>query len=682
MARTIPVNDGYSIINGTTTGSNGANVDTWLEYKVLSQSAQNNTSTVRVILYSQSRISSSTKWTAAEKFGYVGYDNSNRQYLSTTYDFSDYKVNKFGDYTFTIVHGSGGAKTVTLQGAWSTSHSTYISGGSVSGSVTLPAIPRYATVKQNISSKTETSVTVKWTSDSIIDYIWYSTNNGSSWTGIDVADATGGTYTISGLSADTTYQIKTRVRRKDSQLTTDSTVSNVTTYAFPYATSMPSITIGSRFTIEFYNPLGRRFTYSILGADNSEISGGTMADTSVTGFDSSTVVNKFYNSIPNAQSGTYKVKVTYGSNISTKTGGTYRVNKNVCSPSIGSAAYQDRNATTIALTGNNQDIVRNHSTLSYSASGLTALKGASVASCSVKVNGTDIALTVSGSSASGTGGVIDSGSDIEVVFTVTDSRGLTGTKTVTMTMLDWHVPSAIITLQRQDNYYTAVNLKADADYASINGNNQITITYAATKEGDSSPSVTGTLTDNVTTTINLDNNYAWTVTVTLTDSLGGTATYSMWISRGMPIIYFDKLKSSVGVNCFPQKEKSLEVNGYDLTFHKGETVTVSGFHAIGCLTSTSKIMYISVALPKFVPPNVNVAVTALKANVRVADGGYATGSYVEGGYNFVADNTVTITSALATGNMLNLTLTKTTAFNGTNNAPIAAFLNNLTLSFS
>jgi hypothetical protein len=29
----------------------------------------------------------------------------------------------------------------------------------------------------------------------------------------------------------------------------------------------------------------------------------------------------------------------------------------------------------------------------------------------------------------------------------------------------------------------------------------------------------------------------------------------------MPIIYFDRLKSSVGINCFPQNEKSLEING-------------------------------------------------------------------------------------------------------------------------
>ena len=682
MARTTPVNSGYTIINGTTTGSNGANVDTWVEYKVLAQSVQNNTSTVRVVLYSQSRVSSSTRWDVAENFGYVGYNNSNRQYLSTTYDFSDNKINKFGDYTFTIAHNSSGAKTITIQGAWSTSHSTYISGGSVSGSVTLPTIPRYATVNQNLVSKTETTATIKWTSDSIIDYIWYSTNNGSSWTGIDIADATGGTYTISGLSADTSYQIKTRVRRKDSQLTTDSSALSVKTYAFPFANSMPSFTIGSKLTIGLFNPLGRQVTVSIIGADNSQISSDTTTGTSIAGYTGSAVVNALYNSIPSAQSGTYKVKVTYGTNISTKTGGTYKVNPNVCSPSIGSVAYEDRNATTIALTGNNQDIVRNHSTLSYSASGLTAKNGASVSACSVTVNGQTIGLSVSGSNANGTGGVIDSGMDVNAVFTVTDSRGLTGTKTVKINMLDWSAPSAIINVQRQDNFYTKTYLTVDARYASINGNNQITITYQATKEGDSSPTYSGTLQDNVTIELNLDNNYAWTVVVTLVDSLNGTTTYSFLVSRGMPIIYFDRLKSSVGVNCFPKKEKSLEVNGYDVTFHDGESVTLDGFFVGGILTNSGNRLQFSIPLPKFIP-NLNVAVTGLKINVWIADGGYAIGnSYVTGGYNILTDNTITVTTTIATGNMLNIRLDKTSEFNGTNNTPISVQINELTLSFS
>jgi len=543
--------------NLTRTGSTSS----YITFKCAWSSVPNqalNRSTVTVTV-TASKSSSSTSDTYGNQSTQVTVGSAS-QSNSGSFRLSPSKTVTLFSKSFTVAHNDDGTKSVKI--------SVDVGGNIIfangSQTVTLDEIPRYATVNQNLTAKTETTATIKWTSDSIVDYIWYSTDNGSSWSGINVADGTGGTYTISGLSANTTYNIKTRVRRKDSQLVTTSYSLAVTTYAYPYANSMPNFTIGSKLTIGLYNPLGRTVTVNILGADNSQVSNDTTSGTSITGYAGSGVVNALYASIPNAKSGTYKVKVTYGTNISTKTGGTYSVNANVCAPSIGSASYKDTNETTIALTENDQDIVRNHSTLSYSASGLSAKNGASVRSCSVTVNGTVIPLTVSGSSASGTGGVIDSGMSLDATFTVTDSRGLTGTKKVTINMLDWSVPSAIITLQRQDNFYTATDLTVDAQYPSINGNNQITITYQATKEGDSSPTVSGSVQDNVTSVVSLDNNYAWTVVVTLVDSLGGTTTYSLWISRGMPIIYFDRLKSSVGINCFPKEEHSLEVNGVNL----------------------------------------------------------------------------------------------------------------------
>lgn len=165
MARTTPVNSGYTIINGSSTGSNASYVDTWLEYKVTGQSVANNTSTVRLVLYSMINKSSSTKREVAENFGYVGYDNGNKQYLSTTYDFSGNRINKFGDYTYTISHNSDGTKTLTLQGSWSTPYSSYISGGSVSGQVTLPRIARASTIS-SLSTRLGSAGTISITRQS------------------------------------------------------------------------------------------------------------------------------------------------------------------------------------------------------------------------------------------------------------------------------------------------------------------------------------------------------------------------------------------------------------------------------------------------------------------------------------------------------------------------------------
>lgn len=54
----------------------------------------------------------------------------------------------------------------------------------------------------------------------------------------------------------------------------------------------------------------------------------------------------------------------------------------------------------------------------------------------------------------------------------------------------------------------------------------------------------------------------------------------------MPIIFFDRIKSSVGVNCFPKGERSLEVNGVNLersvmtrSIKSDITNLTSGFYA-------------------------------------------------------------------------------------------------------
>ena len=544
-----------SIIIGSTTSNRPYGVLTVTE---TSTSTANNTSTVAIslVLKRPSNIVSTATKTASCTIN------------GTVYNWSG-TIGGSGDKTLisatqVIPHNADGTKTISISAqikldiTWGGVQLGTITG---SGSMQLTNIPRYATVTQSLVSRTENTLTVKWVSDAVIDYIWYSTNNGSTWHGIDVADGANGQYTIGNLYADSTYYVKTRVRRKDSQLNTDSATLTVKTYAYPYANSMPNFIIGEKLTIGLFNPLSRNVTVALLDANNNVVATATTNGLSVSGFYAQDIQNALYASIPTSQTGTYKIRVTYGSNATTTTGGTYKVNPTACSPTISTASYEDTETSVIAITGNNQDIVQNHSIVKYTASGLTANKSATISGCSVTVNGTTYNLTIRGNTATGGNASIDSGQDVEAVFTVTDSRGLTGTFTITINMLAWFIPSAIVTLQRHNNFYSESDLKADADFASINGNNQISITYEATKDGDTTPTVSGTLQDNVISVVTLDNAYSWTVVITLTDLFGGTSSYTAFISRGMPIIYFDRIKSSVGVNCFPDDDKSLEIAG-------------------------------------------------------------------------------------------------------------------------
>ena len=126
-------------------------------------------------------------------------------------------------------------------------------------------------------------------------------------------------------------------------------------------------------------------------------------------------------------------------------------------------------------------------------------------------------------------------------------------------MIAYFAPSAIITYERQNNYYTPTTVNVDANYASVNGANSVTIKVRYKKTTDSTWSSYVTFQDNVSQVLQLDNEYAWDLQTVITD-LYSTVTYNMVVSRGMPIVYFDRLKNSTGFNCFPLDENSVEIN--------------------------------------------------------------------------------------------------------------------------
>lgn len=547
------------------TSSNFSTSNRYIKYRIIvdenSTSIANNTSNVTVRVQVWRTNSGYTSCGTGTCYCTINGSNYS-QSITTSQKFTYNSYTEVFNRNLNISHNADGSKTIYVSAY--ISHSVF-SSSSQGFNVTLSNIPRYATSNQSLSSKTETTITMNWSSDNIVDYIWWSNNNGSTWNGIDVTDGYSGSYTISGLSAGATYNIKTRVRRRDSQLTTDSSIMSVATYNYPYVTTTPNFIIGDAMWMTLYNPLDRTVTATMYGDDGSTIWSVTgWTGTSIGSNNAPHDIDNLYKSIPNKQSGTYKMRIVYGSSTKDTNGGTYTVNKNDCLPSIGTVSYQDVNNTSVAITENNQDIVRNQSIVRYAANGLSAQKYASLSSCSLSVNGNSYNLTLSGNTATGGNATINSGSDVTATFTVTDSRGISASKTINVKMLDWTPPSAIITLNRQDNYYSNTDIMVDADYPSINGNNQINITYQAKKVTQSAYSISGTLEDGITSTFTADNNFEWNVVVTLIDSFGGSTTYNLWLSRGIPIIYFDRVKSSVGINCFPQNEKSLEVSGVNI----------------------------------------------------------------------------------------------------------------------
>lgn len=236
-------------------------------------------------------------------------------------------------------------------------------------------------------------------------------------------------------------------------------------------------------------------------------------------------------------------------------------------PTAVTLTYSDTNSTTTAITGDNQKIIQNKSILTAQIGASTALKGASIVSYITTING--VTATGNGSKTLGTVNLSQNGI---LTTTVTDSRGFTTTTSVTVTIEAWQDPTAIISLYRVNNFETSSRLKVDANYSSLDGSNTLTCQYCTKRSDASTWSSWTSITNNTETTVNLDNLYGWTVQVRIKDLLSDYVTYYATIGKGQPIFFIDTDKRSIGVNCFPTREESVEINGTGSTRYLGRAI--------------------------------------------------------------------------------------------------------------
>ena len=344
---------------------------------------------------------------------------------------------------------------------------------------------------------------------------------------------------------------------------TDWTVLTTIARASQPTISPSTFNIGDTITIST-NRKSSLFTHTLtlsFGSYTYQI--GTNITDSAT-LNTSTIASNLYQQTPNdyQKNGTITC-ITY--NGTTQVGTTTTTFTAVVTNSypVFTPEYQDINPTTIAITNDNQYIIRNRSNLQISITNASGTNYATLVRLYANINGVyyDGELR-------GTGGVIDIGlldisSNINAIVGVVDSRGYGTEHELPITILDWVLPSAIINIQRVNNYYTETDINVDASYSSLNGLNTISIKARYKKTTAQSYGSYVTLIDGVTSQLTLDNLYSWNVQVLLEDRIGST-TYNLFVDKGLPIIFFDRLNNSVGVECFPTKANSLEVSGVDV----------------------------------------------------------------------------------------------------------------------
>lgn len=333
----------------------------------------------------------------------------------------------------------------------------------------------------------------------------------------------------------------------------------------------PEFNIGDTIVVHM-NRKSTVFTHTVVlkfGSYSYTIGTGVTDNISL---NTQTISENLYAQMPNSNSMTGEIDVTtYSGSTVIGTSSCAIIAHVVNSNPTFDVSYEDSNSKTVAITGDNQYIIRNNSTLKISVSNAQALNSATLKSITAVVNGNTYTGTLSGTTGTINVGVVNVSHDTEVTVKLTDSRGNDSIREITVLVHDWTLPSAIIKLNRKSNYYSESILNVNANYAAIGGKNEVTIKYRTKKVANSTFSTYTTIQDNTDTNFIADNEFEWNVQVNVADKLGST-TYNLLLPRGIPIAYVDTKKNSFGLNCFPKNEKSLEINGktvFDMVYPVG-----------------------------------------------------------------------------------------------------------------
>lgn len=274
-----------------------------------------------------------------------------------------------------------------------------------------------------------------------------------------------------------------------------------------------------------------------------------------------TLPTSFYSQIPNANSGIGTITCyTYsnGVHIGTKSWNfTAKVVNSNPTFNNNQLTYLDSDNNVVAITKNNQHIVRNISNLKVTFTGATANNSASIVRYEVTFNGS----TQNKTSASTINyGKVNSSKNLSVSVKAVDSRGNSTTISKTIMILDWVNPIGAIATGRINNYEDETRLKVSVTISNVDNKNEIAaIRYRYKKANSNVYSEYIAINDNEEIIVVIDKLYVWDFQILIQDKFGST-TYNFQIAKGMPILFIDTMLQAIGVNCFPNKKNSFFVN--------------------------------------------------------------------------------------------------------------------------
>ena len=514
---------------------------------------------------------------------------------------SGWKKKLLYTHTVRVNHTSAGKATgISLSASWRFS-GTYsgVSIGTItaSTSVDLNAIDRAApTVTLATSSITASGVTVKATASTTCDRFDYSIDGGSTWTNFSTTSGTTASKAITGLTPNTTYSIKVRARKKTNQVYGSSAASSVKTLGGSVISSVSAFTADAAtakitMSVTVYNTsythtlVIKNGSTTVLTITGLSLSNGSNTIT-LTAAQRSTVLAAM--SALKSFTGTFTLTTYSGTTqigtASSKTATVQTTSAN-SAPTFTAFTFEDSNATAVGVTGNNQILIQNISTLKLTLTAATAKNGATISSYSVVAG----SKTASGTTTTITVGTIPDSGTVPVIVTAIDSRGYTTAVTVNITVLEYEgINITEYTMRRVNEVEdtTQVTIGGDITPVTIGGVNKNSLRYLYYRYRKTSDNAYNSYKDITSSTeyddsgfnfesdewLSLDADYSYYVQFLVTDKLTSD-TVTITVPQGTPLLALRRKK--VGINK-REPAAALDVDG---------SVMMNGFNVLGLVAA-------------------------------------------------------------------------------------------------
>lgn len=427
----------------------------------------------------------------------------------------------------------------------------------------------------SLSSRTSSSLTIAATADATCNVWEYSINDGSTFTQFSTSSTTSVSYTITGLSPNTTYNVKVRANKASNNVKGTSARGAYTTLGQALLNSVAEFYADAATATTTINATiySSTFTYTLLIKRGSTTLVTYSIGAQSTGTKNITVTLSAAQrtALLNGMSDVASFSATYTlttydngtqvGSVSTTTG-TIRTSSSTSAPAQPTFSYADIEPTTIAVTGDSSKLIQGQSYLRLTNVSATAKNGAGIASYSVTIGGVTKSSTSGGTI--NIGAVSQSGT-LALKVTAKDTRGYTSSKSVNITCYAYTYPSLTsYSVKRDDTTASQINFSANGTFSNI-GSNTVTLKYKYKKTSAGSygteVSVTptksgGTFSYSANNIATFDEDSTYNFVITVQDGIQH-AVYNLVVPTFAPLIAYRP--NAIGFGAVPQGTKRVEV---------------------------------------------------------------------------------------------------------------------------